>query len=284
MSGGDLVIDRRDWPRGTDSSLVVCRYIAAIGLRSEDTFGVMPSGPNSRDLLLVYRDRPEYAAARQAGAGEAAVTAGMTGSGAPVPAEVSEMLADIGIDLASYGVNVEQRGEQAQPVPPAAGTVVAHGLQWPGTGFLDHWRPEAAAFNFYRELTGLRPEDVYGYVPGGWEISSQGDHWLGFNLIYRDRPEYAPGRTELATRKGHYEFGELASYGGAPDAPLAPERPGAIRLDEQSWPRRRLVLKLKHERMIEYLADELPARGVAPEDCYGLGPDKHNEHLWLASL
>lgn len=202
VSGGDLVIDRRDWPRGTDSSLVVCRYIAAIGLRSEDTFGVMPSGPNSRDLLLVYRDRPEYAAARQAGAGEAAVTAGMTGSGAPVPAEVSEMLADIGIDLASYGVNVEQRGEQAQPVPPAAGTVVAHGLQWPGTGFLDHWRPEAAAFNFYRELTGLRPEDVYGYVPGGWEISSQGDHWLGFNLIYRDRPSTRPAAPSWPPARG----------------------------------------------------------------------------------
>ena len=39
MTRDDLVIDRRDWPRGTDSSFLVCQYIAAIGLRPEDTFG-----------------------------------------------------------------------------------------------------------------------------------------------------------------------------------------------------------------------------------------------------
>ena len=44
------------------------------------------------------------------------------------------------------------------------------------------------------------------------------------------------------------------------------------------------MLRLKHERMIEYLAEAIPARGVPPEDCYGLGPDKLNEHLWLAPL
>lgn len=287
MTRGDLVIDRRDWPRGVDSGYVACQYIAGIGLRPEDTFGVMPSGENSRDLLFVYRDRPEYAAARQAGAGSGATTEGMTGAGGPVPAEVSEMLAGMGIDLPGYGVNVEQRGERAPTVPPAAGTIVIHPLQWPGTSRIDHWRPAPAAFNFYRELTGLRAEDVYGYVPGWWMRTSAdagGDRWVGFNLIYRDRPEYAPGRTELATRKGRYEFGDLSSYGGAPDAPLAPERPGAIRVDSQGWPRRRLVLKLKHERMIEYLAEEIPARGIVPEDCYGLGPDKLNEHLWLAWL
>ena len=287
MTRDDLVIDRRDWPRGTDSSFLVCQYIAAIGLRPEDTFGVMPSGANSRDLLFVYRDRPEYAAARQAGAGTVATTDGVAVPGGPVPAEVSEMLAGMGIDLAGYGVNVEQRGERAATAPPAAGTIVIHPLQWPGTSRIDRWRPAPAAFNFYRELTGLRAEDVYGYVPASWMRTSAdagGDRWVGFNLIYRDRPEYLRGRAELATRKGRYEFGELSSYGGAPDAPLAPERPGAIRLDEQQWPRRRLARKLKHERMIEYLADELPARGVSPEDCYGLGPDRGNEHLWLASL
>ena len=287
MTRGDLVIDRRDWPRGADSGHVVCQYIAGLGLRPEDTFGVMPSGENSRDLLFVYRDRPEYAAARQTGASGGPTTEGMTGAGGPVPAEVSELLAGMGIDLAGYGANVEQRGERAPTVPLAAGTIVIHSLQWPGTRFLDQWRPAAAAFNFYRELTGLRSEDVYGYVPAGWQRGSgdgDSDNWLGFNLIYRDRPEYAPGRTELATRKGHYEFGDLSSYGGAPDAPLAPERPGAIRVDSQRWPRRRLVLKLKHERMIEYLAEEISAGGMVPEDCYGLGPDKLNEHLWLAWL
>jgi hypothetical protein len=287
VTRGELVIDRHEWPRGADSGFVVCQYIAAIGLRPEDTFGVMPSGPNSRDLLFVYRDRPEYAAARQAGAGSGASTEGMTGSGGPVPVEVSDVLAGIGIDLAGFGVNVEQRGERDPTVPLATGTIVVHGLQWPGTSRLDRWRPDAAAFNFYRELTGLRAEDVYGYVPGWWTHGSgdgDSDRWIGFNLVYRDRPEYAPGRAELATRKGRYEFGDLSSYGGAPDAPLAPERPGAIRVDAQRWPRRRLVLKLKHERMIEYLAEQLPARAIAPEDCYGLGPDKPNEQLWLASL
>ena len=141
VTRGDLVIDRRAWPRGAESGDVVCQYIAGIGLRPEDTFGVMPSGANSRDLLFVYRDRPEYAAARQAGASGGATTEGMTGAGGPVPAEVSEMLAGMGIDLAGYGVNVEQRGERAPTVAPAAGTIVIHGLQWPGTSFLDHWRP-----------------------------------------------------------------------------------------------------------------------------------------------
>jgi hypothetical protein len=287
VTRSDLVIDRRDRPRGADSGFVVCQYIAGIGLRPEDTFGVMPSGANSRDLLFVYRDRPEYAAARQAGASGGPSTEGMPGPGGPVPAEASEMLAAMGIDLAGYGVNVEQRGERASTVPLAAGTVAIHGLQWPGTSRLDHWRPPAEAFNFYRELTGLRPEDVYGYVPGRWVRGSgdgDSDRWLGFNLVYRDRPEYARGRSELASRKGRYEFGELSSYGGAPDAPRAPARPGAIRLDSQRWPRRRVVLKLKHERMIEYLAEEIPARGVVPENCYGLGPDKPNENLWLAWL
>jgi hypothetical protein len=287
VTRGDLVIDRRDWPRGADSGYVVCQYIAAIGLRPEDTFGVMPSGQNSRDLLFVYRDRPEYAAARRAGASGGLTAAGMPAPGGPVPADVSEVLAAIGVDLAGYGVDIEQRGVPAPPVPLAAGTIVIHGLQWPGTSRLDSWRPAAAAFNFYRDLTGLRPEDVYGYVPASWQRGSgdgDSDKWLGFNLIYRDRPGYAPGRAVLATRKGRYEFGELSSYGGAPDAPLAPERSGAIRVDEQSWPRRRLVLKLKHERMIEYLAQEIPARGALPEDSYGPGPDRLNEHLWHASL
>ena len=48
--------------------------------------------------------------------------------------------------------------------------------------------------------------------------------------------------------------------------------------------RRRLVLRVKHERMIEYLAEKIPARGVLPEDCYGLGSDKLNEQLRLAWL
>ena len=51
------------------------------------------------------------------------------------------MLAGMGIDLAGYGANVEQRGERALTVALAAGTIVSHGLQWPGTLFLDHWRP-----------------------------------------------------------------------------------------------------------------------------------------------
>ena len=287
MAPGDLVIDRRDWSRGADSRYVACQYIAGVGLRPEDSFGIMPSGENARDLLFIYRDRPEYAAARQAGASDTAAAEGMTGTGDPVPAEVSEMLAGMGIDLAGYGVNVEQRGERPATVPLAAGTIVIHSLQWPGTLFLDNWRPAAEAFNFYRGLTRLRPEDVYGYVPEGWDRGGgegDSDNWFGFSLIYRDRPEYAPGRAELAARKGRYEFGELTSYGGAPEAPLAPERPGAIRVDSERWPRRRVVLKLKHERMIEYLAEELPAHGMVPEDCYGLGPDKLNEHLWVARL
>jgi hypothetical protein len=33
VTRGELVIDRREWPRGADSGFVVCQYIAAIGLR-----------------------------------------------------------------------------------------------------------------------------------------------------------------------------------------------------------------------------------------------------------
>ena len=313
MTSGELVIDRREWPKGSDSGDVACEYIAGIGLWPEDTFGVMPSGENSHDLLFVYRDRPEYATARETfrssiegtktfslstfgidvevgpGGGEMPpeFAQAMAGPAPPVPAEVSEMLSRMGIDLESYGVDVQKPGEPTPTVPVAAGTMVIHSLQWPGTLFLDHWRPAAAAFNFYRELTRLRPEDVYGYVPAEWTGGGgegDSDRWTGFNLIYRDRPDYAPGRTDLAMRKGLYEFSGLSSHGGAPDAPLAPQRPGAIRVDEQGWPRRRLVMKLKGDRMIEYLAQEIPARGVRPEDCYGLGPDRLNEHLWLARL
>ena len=163
-------------------------------------------------------------------------------------------------------------------------SIFVHGLQWPGTWRLDGWRPAQSAFATYASDLGLRPEDVYGWFPERWDDQGDTTSWSGWYLAYRDRPEYAAGRERFALREGPYALGDSGSFPGAPDAPAAPSRAGEIRVDESRWPRRRMVLKLKGERMVEYLAEHLAASGLRPEDSFGIGPNKVNEKLWLVSL
>jgi hypothetical protein len=101
-------------------------------------------------------------------------------------------------------------GAEATPVPEGAPSIVAHRL-YPGlrarssTRQLDHFIPR------YREQLGLCPEDVYGVYPRSTRTSSTDagsfTEWNDFWIVYRDRPEYEPGRATWAAdmnKKGNW--------------------------------------------------------------------------------
>ena len=190
----------------------------------------------------------------------------------------------------SYGVMPSGRGAREllffhrdrpadAPAAPATAMIYVHSLQWPDTRGIDGWRPVEAAFVTYCNDVGLRPEDVYGWAPVTWD--AQENHYRGFNLVYRDRREYAQGRSHFAGRGRIYEFDESGSFPGAPDAPPTEWRGGDIRADREGWPGAGLFRKAKGEKMIEFVRERIDASGLEPEDSFGMGPDKINENFWL---
>ena len=61
LTQGAIAVDVQPWPRGASAGRVVADHVRALGLRPEDSFGVLPDGG---ELVFVYRDRREYEGAR----------------------------------------------------------------------------------------------------------------------------------------------------------------------------------------------------------------------------
>lgn len=58
-------------------------------------------------------------------------------------------------------------------------------------------RHHAATVAAYIGIVGLRPEDVYGIIP-----RHSNDVTIGYEIVYRDRPEYEAGRQAWAAQEG----------------------------------------------------------------------------------
>ena len=240
-------------------------YIRAVGLRPEDSYGFLPLDVHDRaSFFFLYRDRPEYAQAREAlpAAGSltnidigitgfqfgqerqvdvdvpAAKPGGQTGdliaqamemqaqyqqtygnmipgvTGDPGAARLAQLenLKAMGVldgemyEQARYGIEGGHAG--AEPGRCAGrrrgrrrASIVAHRL-YPRL----HKRSLSDQFDDflprYRDALSLCPEDVYGVFPrhtltgsgNSGNVTSWEDYWL----VYRDRPEYAQGRSAWA--------------------------------------------------------------------------------------
>lgn len=52
---------------------------------------------------------------------------------------------------------------------------------------------QSSTLTLYIGIVGLQPEDVYGVIP-----RLNGSFTIGYEIVYRDRPEYAAGRERWA--------------------------------------------------------------------------------------
>ena len=156
----------------------------------------------------------------------------------------------------------------------------------------------------YRDALGLCPEDVYGVFPrqtrttsqsqGGNDISIWDDYWI----VYRDRPEYAAGRAAWAAQMNEKEgvaermFGSMIDGGDTwPSAEVMPGVAGPsvagfdgarVQVEEEGWPREKLVIRKKGADLGDALSDKIAGWGYAPEDSFGFCPDFNSNSIYFA--
>lgn len=56
---------------------------------------------------------------------------------------------------------------------------------------------QSTTLELYIGTVGLQPEDVYGLIP-----RLNGSFTIGYEIVYRDRPEYEAGRNRWASGPG----------------------------------------------------------------------------------
>jgi hypothetical protein len=154
----------------------------------------------------------------------------------------------------------------------------------------------------YRDLLGLRSEDVYGVFPRHTVHSSSGSGnsitaWEDYWLVYRDRPEYAQGRDAWEAQmneKGGFFEGIIASMkqGSWPAAEIVPgvagpsdaafERGSKVEVKKDGWPRRALVLREKGSELGDELREKIGRYGYEPEQSFGLCPDFNSNSIFFA--
>ena len=180
-------------------------------------------------------------------------------------------------------------GEQATPTATPAGKttgapsggaeIVAQRL-YPGIRKRSSTRQLNRFLPIYVETVGLRPEDTYGVFPFGTRTSSGGadggdsTEWDDFWIVYRDRPEYRPGRDAYAKEmddKGRWPEPVVAP--GVGEAPAASAAAGKLKVEKEGWPRKALVVKQTGPELADSLRAKISKWGYEPEDSYGFCPN-----------
>ena len=154
----------------------------------------------------------------------------------------------------------------------------------------------------YRDALGLCPEDVYGVFPRHTRTTSRGDGgtdtavWDDYWIVYRDRDEYAQGRSAWADKmneKGGLTERMFSSMmdGRWPEPEVVPgvAAPGAaifdgtaVEVKEDRWPREKLVMRKKGSDLGDALSDKIAGWGYEPEDSFGFCPDFNSESIYFA--
>jgi hypothetical protein len=308
-------------------------YIRAIGLAPQDSYGFVPLDLHDAcSYGFIYRDRPEYAQARDAlppaeriggvdfglfdlgfGKGRAADvevpaegpsprTAGFLGQvqalqqqyadlvPQPDPLQQLQALRDQGVlDEAEFAELAGQvqgghagpspGGVPAAPAAPDAPPIVVHRL-YPRIDERSTQEQLAAYLPAYVQAVGLCPEDVYGVWPRRTRLADRAGGvndpsvWDDYWIIYRDRPEYAPGRdayaAEMSESRGLFASLRRSTW---PEPEIVPGVAGpaagspaaGIRVDDAN-------------DVVEAIA----RTGLAPEDSFGCCPDFNQRRMQLA--
>lgn len=158
LTQGALSIDAQPWPAGLDAPEVVAARVQVLGLRPEDTYGVLPAGD---ELVFVYRDREEYR------------------GDATVPTADAEAIMDM------FGLD-------AWGQPSGAATLFVHRVEWPATADAFE-RYRAAVGVRSSDMYGFFRNSTFAGRDGDGDSDGDG----ACCIAYRDRPEYAAAREEL---------------------------------------------------------------------------------------
>jgi hypothetical protein len=296
-------------------------YIRAVGLAPEDSYGFVPLDLHDEcSYGFIYRDRPEYAHAREAlppaqriesmdfglfdltfGKGRAADVevaaegpspgmAGLLGQvqalqqqyahlvPQPDPLQQLQALRDQGVlDEAEFAELAGQvqgghagpspGGATAAPAAPNAPPIVVHRL-YPRIDRRSTQEQLSAHLPAYVQALSLCPEDVYGVWPrrtrladraGGFNDPSV---WDDYWIVYRDRPEYAPGRDAYSLRQSSWPEPEIVPGVAGPAA----GRPAA-------------AISVEDENDV---LEAITRTGLAPEDSFGCCPDFNQRRVQLA--
>jgi hypothetical protein len=323
-------------------------YIRQLRLRPEDSYGFVPMRLDEGSALLyLYRDRPEYEAARpqlpppaeaqqfgpirieptqtvemQApaegtggklgdiiaeaqklqemyGGGQSAPL-GAPGDRLPTPdperlARIAKLRASGAIDDAEYA---KLRAEAGVPDPAAApnpaettmanggAAIIAHRI-YPGMRMRSSTRQLNRFLPLYQETVGVHPEDVYGVFPWGTRASQSGTEststeWDDYWIVYRNRPEYEPGREAYAAevdKKGRWPQPVIAP--GIGEAPVAAPTGGKLNVEKDRWPRKALVIKQTDAELADSLREKISKWGFEPEDSYGFCPNFPHSSIYF---
>jgi hypothetical protein len=167
---------------------------------------------------------------------------------------------------------------EATGAPSGGAEIVAQRL-YPGIRRRSSTRQLNRFLPIYVETVGLRPEDTYGVFPFGTRTSAGtegGDNteWDDYWVVYRDRPEYGPGREAYAAEmddKGRWPAPVVAP--GVGEAPAQSAGQGKLKIEREGWPRKALVVKQSGSELADSLREKISKWGYEPEDSYGFCPN-----------
>jgi hypothetical protein len=203
----------------------------------------------------------------------------LLGSGAISPEEYQRLVRQQGTPTATPA------GESTG-APSGGAEIVAQRL-YPDLRVRNSTRQLNGFLPTYCETVGLRPEDTYGVFPFGTRTSSGGAgpdavEWDDYWIVYRDRPEYRPGRDSYAAEmddKGRWPEPVVAP--GVGDASAASGAAGKLKIEKEGWPRKALVVKQSGSELADSLREKIAKWGYAPKDSYGFCPNFHHRGIYF---
>jgi hypothetical protein len=177
---------------------------------------------------------------------------------------------------------------EATGAPQGGAEIVAHRL-YPGMRMRSSTRQLNRFLPIYCETVGLSPEDTYGVFPFQTRYSASGAdntdtlEWDDYWIVYRDRPEYRPGREAYAQemdKKGRWPKPLTAP--GVGESRAGGPRPGKVEVEKDRWPRKALVVKQSGPELADSLREKISKWGYEPEDSYGFCPNFAHGSIYFA--
>ncbi len=204
------------------------------------------------------------------------------------------------VDLGMVAFGTGRGREESGRAAPSDGPALAVHRIYPKTFKRSTSEQYDAFLPGYRDALDLCPEDVYGVWPRS--VRQADDNawaWEDYWLVYRERPQYAPGRAAWDEAIMEPDgFGERMFSSIALEAwPAAELHPGAVAPagpqrasgrpgaggEQHGWPRKMMVRRKRDGELGEALRNAARlARLSTPEDAFGLCPDYNGNTIFYA--